>query len=110
MEIMASSEEASWPGDGFISSAILFATAQEEEQRGEDQVDGDDHEDRGYDSGGCGTADLLRAAAGAEALVAADRGDGGAEHDAFDQAGDDIAEEERVHGRANVAGEREVRL
>src|SRR3989442_1204394 len=96
-------------GDWSVRSAILFAT-QEEEESGEDEVDGDNHEDGGDDGSGRGAADLLRAAAGAEALVAAYRGDGGAEHEALDEAGGDVAKKQRIERSAKVTAESESGL
>src|ERR1700676_1627228 len=109
MEIMASSEGGRWGCDGWSTADILFST-QEKEQRGEDEIHGDDHENRGDDGRGGGAADLLGAAAGVQAFLATHGGDGSAEHDALDEAGGDIAKEERVERSVNVAAKSEIRL
>src|SRR5260370_754475 len=85
----------------------FLALAHKKEQCGKNQVDHNDQKN-GHDHRPCrGAADLLGAGPGGESFQAADGGDGDAKHDALDQSGDDITQEQRVKRGPNVAREGE---
>src|SRR5713226_4904891 len=86
----------------FLTLAHKKEQSSENQVHHNDQKNGHDHRARS------GAADLLGAGSGRESLQAADGGDGDAKHDALDQSGDDITEEQRVKRGPNVAREGEV--
>src|ERR1700730_8028856 len=72
------------------------ATTDEKEEHGEDQIHKHDEKDGHHHGPGGGTADLVCPGSGGEALEAANGSNGNAKHHAFNQAGNDVAEEEGV--------------
>src|SRR5260370_23595658 len=100
------------PADLFIATlkTQISSAADEEKKRGEDQVHKHDEKDGHDHRSGCGAADLFCPGARGKALEAAHSSNGNAKHHAFNQARNDVAEEQRVHGDLNVTAEREVGL
>ena len=91
-----------------LAGLLTLLTSQKKEERGENQVDGNDQKN-GNNDGGCrGAADLFGAGSGGKTFLTADRGDGDAEHEALNQATDDVAKEESVGCRMKIAQKSEA--
>src|SRR5262249_8320827 len=80
------------------------------EKRGENQIHGNHQKNRHDDSRSGRAADLLCPRAGRKTFLAANSGDGHAEHEALDEAADDVAHEKRITGRANITSESKAGL
>src|SRR5262249_30264895 len=63
-----------------------------------------------YDSAGCRAADLLGTASRVQAFEAADGGDGYSEHEALDQAGNDVAQKQGIERSDDVTPKSKVGL
>lgn len=84
--------------------------AYKKEECSENQINDNDHKNRHHNGARRRTANLLGAGARGEAFEAADGGDGDTKHNALDESGDNITEEERVKRSRYVASEGEISL
>src|SRR5260221_4727874 len=91
-------------------AAITLVFSQEVEKHCKDKVDQTHKKNRHHPGAGGGAADLLRTAGRVQSFEATDGRDGGAKHETFDEAGEDIAHKKGVERSDDVAGEGEVRL
>src|SRR5579862_7776177 len=109
---MATSVESRPLSDlGAMESAISLLHRRGEIEDGrEDQVHGDNEENRFDDGRGGRTANLLGAQAGGESLAAADRSDGQPEHDALDQSAGDVADVDGVQRGGHIGAPGEARV
>src|SRR5206468_3578614 len=97
------------PSIGSMTPCRSLSLTQEEKERREDQIHQDHQKDGNHHGTRRGTPDLLGAGPCRQPFVTSHRRYRNPEHGALDESRNDIAQEKRVDGRANVSAEHEVR-